>query len=60
MIPRLLSVKSLSVFTEFCSRLGIRLKPGKSEAGSMIAFLGLRGWFPSADKKFALHISLPE
>ena len=53
-------MKSLSVFTEFCSRLGIRLKPGKSEAGSMIAFLGLRGWFPSADKKFALHISLPE
>ena len=59
LIPRLLWAKSLAVFTSFCDILGIRLKPGKSEVGSRIAFIGLRGWFPRRENDLALHISLP-
>ena len=60
LIPRLLPNKDIAVFSQFCETIGISLKPGKSEVGSKITFLGLIGRFPTADNKYTLHISLPE
>ena len=60
LVPRLLSNKALAVFSRFCEIMGITLKPGKSEVGPKITFLGLLGWFPTAENNYTLHISLPE
>ena len=59
LIPRMLARKAMAVFSRFCDLLGITLKTGKSEVGTRVAFLGLQGWFPSAENKYTLHISLP-
>ena len=58
LVPRLLSNKAMAVFSRFCEIMGITLKPGKSEVGAKITFIGLLGWFPSAENGCALHISL--
>ena len=60
LVPRPLGAKSLAAFASFCDSVGIRLKPGKSDAVSLITFLGLRGWFPGHANDFVLHISLPD
>ena len=54
-----LGEKALAIFTRFCSVLGITLKPGKSQVGSKIVFLGLLGEFPSHRNGHKLSISLP-
>ena len=60
LIPRLLSNKAMAVFSRFCETAGITHKPGKSEVGREITFLGLLGWFPTAANNYTTHISLPE
>ena len=59
LLPAEIAPKALEVFSSFCSLLGITLKPGKSEVGPSVTFLGLRGSFPSCDNRFRLGISLP-
>ena len=60
LLPADLAQIALDVFTRFCSTLGFQLKPGKSEVGSRVTFLGLLGSFPAKTNSFKLGISLPE
>ena len=46
-------------FRTLCKAIGVSLKPEKADAGNTIAFLGLRGGFPSATNGGRLKISLP-
>ena len=59
LIRKHLGQKALGSFTRFFALLGIQLKPGKSEVGSSITFLGLLGHFPSRGNGHCLSISLP-
>ena len=54
-----LGEEALRIFTRFCSVLGITLKPGKSQVGGRIVFLGLLGSFPCTANRYKLEISLP-
>ena len=58
-IPRLLGAKAQKVSTSSGAILGILPKPGKSEVGSRISFLCLRGWFPGRANDFLLEITPP-
>ena len=49
--------KAMDTFTRFCALLGIQLKPGKSDVGSPLTFLGLLGTFPCSENGFRLSIS---
>ena len=50
---------ALRISTRFCSVLGITLKPGKSQVGPKIVFLGLLCDFPRRENGYKLAISLP-
>ena len=58
MIHRMHSQKAMTALSRFCELLGVTLKTGKSEVGTRVAFLGLHGWFPTAENTYTLHISL--
>ena len=58
-IRRCLGEDALRVFTRFCNLLWISLKPGKSEVGSVLTFLGILGSFPDPPNRDQLRISLP-
>ena len=58
LIKKHLRQKALETFTRICPLLGIRIKPGKSEVGSPLTFLGLLGTFPCAANGRRLSISL--
>ena len=58
--PRLLATNGLSVFSRFCSWLGIKLKDTKSEIGPAITLLGLLVSFPSKGDGSVLPICLPD
>ena len=51
-------VTTLQQVLRFCDILGIPLKIQKSEVGTVITFLGLRGQFPSPSNEVTLKISL--
>ena len=55
-----LGEKALATFTSFCSKLGIRLKPAKSEWGHRITFLGREGSFPCKANNCKLSVSLTD
>ena len=57
--PRILANKALRAFTSFCSLLGVRLMPGKSDVGSYVTSTGVRRWFPCGRNSYRLHISPP-
>ena len=59
LVPRLLANKGMEVFPRFCEIVGITLKAGKSEVGVRVTFMGIQGWFPTAENRYALHISIP-
>ena len=58
LIKKHLGQKASDTFARFCSLLGIQLKPGKSEVGSPLTFLGLLGTFQCAANGSRLSISL--
>ena len=53
-----ISEAAIRTFALFCSKLGIKLKTEKSEAGRRITFLGLEGDFPCRANGFALSVCL--
>ena len=57
-IPADLVERALSTFTSFCPKLGIRLKPPKSEWGQMVTFLGAEGSFPCRANDYKLSVAL--
>lgn len=58
--PKRLCDKALLTFERFCETIGIRLKTSKTELGTRITFLGLKGGFPSPSNNMALSIRLPK
>ena len=58
--PKNLCEKALKTFETFCETLGIRLKTAKTELGTRLTFLGLKGDFPKPSNDMTLSIRLPK
>ena len=58
LIPTPLAEKALITFQNFCSYLGVVLKPAKAEVGRAVCFLGLEGTVPHKANGHKLEIRL--
>ena len=60
LVPARLCERALRTFESFCETLGIRLKVAKTELGTRLTFLGLKGNFPRPSNGMTLSIRLPK